>query len=242
VTAVSPLTADSALFTFSLQPGHSLGLAVGQHILLRVEDDGDSQHTVRQYTPVSPLDSSDSFQIAIKLYADGRMSHHVRKWVVGSTALWRGPFGNLHYSPNKYSHVGLLACGSGITPMIQVIRAIVENEDEDTFVRLVYTCRNQHDIMLKELLDGWTSHWNFSVLYALSRASSERVDADAGSIRYGDRVHFGRVNGEVVKTEMPPSGSGRSFVMVCGTDSFTSDMTFHLTDKAQYSRDMIHTF
>ena len=35
VTAVSPLTADSVLFTFSLQPGHSLGLAVGQHILLR---------------------------------------------------------------------------------------------------------------------------------------------------------------------------------------------------------------
>ena len=142
--------------------------------MCRVEEDGDSQHTVRQYTPVSPLDSSDSFQIAIKvsysstslssrlslctrsthnvihvlffarkreslrprllqhchkstssqhtvqivqincmymysftgtvvyqLYADGRMSHHVRKWAVGSTALWRGPFGNLHYSPNK---------------------------------------------------------------------------------------------------------------------------------------------
>ena len=85
--------------------------------------------------------------------------------------------------PTQYSHVGLLACGSGVTPMIQVIRAIIENEDEDTFVHLVYACRDQHNIMLKELLDGWTSHWNFSVLYALSRASEECVAADAGSIR-----------------------------------------------------------
>ena len=60
--------------------------------------------------------------------------------------------------------------------------------------------------------------------------------------RYGDRVHFGRVDGEVVKAEMPPSESGRSFVMVCGTDSFTTDMTSHLTEAAGYSQDMIHTF
>ena len=61
------------------------------------------------------------------------------------------------------------------------------------------------------------------------------------TVRYGDKVHFGRVDGEVVKTEMPPSGSGRSFVMVCGTDSFTSDMTLHLT-QAGYAHDMLHVF
>lgn len=84
----------------------------------------------------------------------------------------------------QYSHIGLLACGTGIAPMIQVIRAILENEEEDTFIRLVYACRTQHDIMLKrELLDDWTSHWNFSVLYALSKASQESVATDPGSIR-----------------------------------------------------------
>ena len=68
--------------------------------------------------------------------------------------------------------------------MIQVIRAIVENEEEDTFVRLVYACRSQHDIILKsEYLDSWTSYWNFSVLYALSKASEDSMAADAGSIR-----------------------------------------------------------
>ena len=68
--------------------------------------------------------------------------------------------------------------------MVQVIRAIVENDMENTFVRLVYACRSQHNIILKrELLDGWTSHWNLSVLYVLSRASEESMAEDGGSIR-----------------------------------------------------------
>ena len=67
--------------------------------------------------------------------------------------------------------------------MVQVIRAIVENEEEETFIRLVYACRNQHNIILKQLLDDWTSHWNFSVLYGLSRTSAESVAVDAGDIK-----------------------------------------------------------
>ena len=61
------------------------------------------------------------------------------------------------------------------------------------------------------------------------------------TIRYGDRVHFGRVDGELVKREMPPSESGRSFVMVCGTRSFVSDMKSHL-EPAGYSQDKIYVF
>lgn len=60
-------------------------------------------------------------------------------------------------------------------------------------------------------------------------------------IRYGDRVQFGRVDGEVVKSEMPPPGSGQSFVMLCGTKSFTSDMLSHLA-QIGYSPNMIHVF
>ena len=68
--------------------------------------------------------------------------------------------------------------------MIQVIRTIVENEEEDTFVRLVYACRSQHNIILKRELSNWSSYWNFRVVYVLSQASQEGVARDSGSIRY----------------------------------------------------------
>ena len=60
--------------------------------------------------------------------------------------------------------------------------------------------------------------------------------------RYGDRVLYQRVNGEIVKREMPPSSSGRSFIMVCGTDTFSSDMITHLTTIAGYPPEKIHKF
>lgn len=135
----------------------------------------------------------------------------------------------------------MLACGTGIAPMIQVIRAIVENDEEETFVHLVYSCRTQHDILLKKELDTYASFWNFTVLYTLSRSSRESISDDPGMIKYGDKVHFGRIDRELVKKEMPPL-SERNMVLICGTKSFDKDMINHLTKAAGYNKDMYFKF
>ena len=75
----------------------------------------------------------------------------------------------LHIIFLQYSHILLLAAGTGIAPMIQVIRHIVNNEDDETFIRLLYACRDYEDILMKADIDEWTSCWNFTVLYALSQ-------------------------------------------------------------------------
>ena len=63
----------------------------------------------------------------------------------------------------------MLAAGTGIAPMMQVIRHIVHNEGEDTFVRLLYACRTYKDVLLREELNQLTAFWNFTVLYVLSQ-------------------------------------------------------------------------
>ena len=63
----------------------------------------------------------------------------------------------------------MLAAGTGIAPMMQLIQQIVQNEDDETFVRLVYASKTYADILLKSELDQLTSHWNFTVLYVLSQ-------------------------------------------------------------------------
>ena len=135
----------------------------------------------------------------------------------------------------------MLACGTGIAPMLQVIRAIVENDEEETFVHLVYGCRTQHDILLKEELDAYASFWNLTVLYALSRTSAESVSEDPGRIKYGDVVHYGRIDSELVKKEMPPP-SERNLLLICGTKSFDKDMINHLTKAAGYNINMYFKF
>lgn len=233
------LTRDSNIFTFSLPPNHSLGLQVGQHIVLRVYSNGET--VSRQYTPISTFDQQGSFSVLIKCYDDGKMSQFVREWRVGNAALWKGPFGGFPYSQNKYERIGLLACGTGIAPMVQLIRTVVENEKENTFVHLVYSCRTQHDILMKTELEHFALFWNFTALYVLTRSSEESVRSDAGCVRYGDKIHFGRIDQELVCSEMPPPSNRRNQVLICGTESFDTDMKDYLA-KAGYSNDTYFKF
>lgn len=122
----------------------------------------------------------------------------------------------------------MLACGTGIAPMVNVARAVVNNKEEDTIIHCIYACRTQHDILLKEQLCHFKSYWNFRLTYALSRSSAKSLSTDAGKVGYGDQVYHGRINEELVRREMacflPETGSGKSTVLICGTKSFTKDM------------------
>ena len=142
----------------------------------------------------------------------------------------------------QYSNINLLACGTGITPMLQVIREVVENEDEETFIHLVYGCQTQDDILLKKELDHYATFWNFTVLYALSRTDADSLAETSGVIKYGDKVHFGRIDADLVVKEMHRFEKKRStMTLVCGTDQFNKDMLRYLCT-AGYMEDMCFKF
>lgn len=44
--------------------------------------------------------------------------------------------------------------GSGITPMLQIIKAILKNPDDLTSIRLLYANRSVDDILLREELES----------------------------------------------------------------------------------------
>ena len=154
----------------------------------------------------------------------------------------------------------MLACGTGIAPMVQVIRSatpifppacasltvchtprqIVENEDDDTRVHLVYGCKTQHTILQKEFLDECKQFWNFSVLYSLSNCTVQEVQEHKGLLKYQDKVHYGRIDMDLVKTEMPPPLLKHS-ILICGTKSFDKDMINHLL-KLGYTKSMYFKF
>lgn len=134
----------------------------------------------------------------------------------------------------QYNRIGMLACGTGIAPMIQIIRTVVENDEENTFLHLVYGCRSQDDVLMKKELDKFSSYWNFTVLYALSKTTQQSLEETPGMVRYGDKVHFGRIDSDVVRKEMP-GPCERNIVLICGTKSFDKDMINYL-GKAGYAK------
>lgn len=65
----------------------------------------------------------------------------------------------------------MLAAGTGIAPMIQVLHTILNNDDDDTRINLLYACHTYQEILMKDVLDASKDHWNFNVMYAINRVS-----------------------------------------------------------------------
>ena len=63
----------------------------------------------------------------------------------------------------------MLAAGTGIAPMSQVIQGILNNDDDDTVIKLYYACKTYGDILMKSQLQEWSKYWNLSVTYVLSQ-------------------------------------------------------------------------
>ena len=83
---------------------------------------------------------------------------------VGDSMQVKGPYVKLAYEPNKWSSVGMVAGGTGITPMYQLILEMLANPRDKTEIRLIYASRTEADIILKTELDALaTVYPNFKV-------------------------------------------------------------------------------
>ncbi|XP_023241706.1 NADH-cytochrome b5 reductase-like [Centruroides sculpturatus] len=208
-------TVNSSIYRFNISNNRKLGIKMGQHLILR--DSFNNEWITRQYTPISPVDTEGHFDVLIKLYEHGKMSKCIHQWKINDKISWRGPFGDFQYKPNSFSQIIMLVAGSGITPVVEVIRQILDNEDDETFLCLFYACRYYDDIMLKTKLKSWESYWNFTVVYCLSQES------DKTKKKYGDKIHYGRIHKDLILKEMKFKVKD-IFVLICGSFSFNNDM------------------
>ncbi|KAI8711967.1 hypothetical protein NCS52_01461800 [Fusarium sp. LHS14.1] len=149
-----------AIYRFNLpSPESILGLPIGQHISISAQvtqPDGTSKEITRSYTPISGDDQPGSFDLLIKSYPQGNISRYIDTLTPGQTIHIRGPKGSFVYTPNMVRHFGMIAGGTGITPMLQIINAIVRGRasGDKTEVDLIFANVNSEDILLKERLDA----------------------------------------------------------------------------------------
>lgn len=133
-----------------------LGLPIGQHISLAATIDGQPKEVVRSYTPISSDEDKGYFDLLIKSYPTGNISKYVTSLMVGQTMKVRGPKGAMVYAPGLVKRFGMIAGGTGITPMLQIIKAITRGREtgDNTEVDLIFANVNKEDILLKEDLDA----------------------------------------------------------------------------------------
>ncbi|KAL1848201.1 hypothetical protein Plec18170_008111 [Paecilomyces lecythidis] len=213
-TRVSP---NVYRFVFGLPRADDvLGLPTGQHIALRATINGQS--VSRSYTPVSNNTDLGRIELLVKVYEGGLMTKHLESMEIGDTIDIRGPKGAMQYDRGYAKHIGMIAGGTGITPMYQLIRAICEDEKDSTHMSLLYANNTEEDIILKEELDNFAQKHphKFKVIYILSRPS----DSWTGQ--------KGFVTIDLIKEHLAPALSD-SKVLLCGPPPMINVMKKNLT-------------
>ncbi|KAI2626254.1 ferredoxin reductase-like protein [Xylaria nigripes] len=196
---------NTYLMTFELpNPNAVLGLPTGQHVAITTTVDG--QAVTRSYTPVSNNSDLGKLDLVVKFYADGKLTgHYLSNLQIGDEVKFRGPKGAMRYRRGYCKRIGMLAGGSGITPMFQLIRAICEDQRDTTQVSLIYANRTEEDILLRSELDAFARKYpkNFRVFYVLDHPSP------------GWQGGVGYVTGEMM-AERFPAPDADSKVVLCG--------------------------
>ncbi|XP_066991179.2 NADH-cytochrome b5 reductase-like [Anabrus simplex] len=198
----------------------NLGFSIGQHLVMRNNKTGTDQGVLtRAYTPISDSKTAlqGCFDVLIKLYSNGKMSNFIRNLNLDDIVYWRGPFGDFKYIPNKYKFVFMLCAGTGVTPLYPIARRIVEDETEETFVRLIFSCKRCSEMLLREEIRELAGYWNFT-----ARIFITQDVASAGG--YREQFTLGRVTSSVLVEEFSGKPLENVLVLICGTKAFNKDM------------------
>lgn len=88
----------------------------------------------RADTPISTEEERGYLDLVVKAYPapDGVMSRHIHSLRPGDKLEFKGPWPKIEVRPNKWKKIGMVAGGTGITPMLQVVRAVVNNPSDVT--------------------------------------------------------------------------------------------------------------
>ena len=192
-------------FVFALPgPRDVIGLPIGQHVAIKATVNGQS--VSRSYTPTSNNNDRGVLELVIKCYPDGLLTgKYLANLKVGDKVLFRGPKGAMKYRRGICRRIGMIAGGTGITPMYQLIRAICEDEKDTTEISLIYANRTEEDILLRKELEKFARAYpkNLKLWYMLDQPSQ--------GWKYGK----GYVTPQVMKERLP-APSPDTKIMLCG--------------------------
>lgn len=152
VLKIKPLTNDSVLVEFQLPPGEKFIFEAGQYIT--VSKWLANEYHTRSYS-ICSSPTQNRLQIAVRKTRNGLMSNYINTQLKrGDQLVVQGPYGDFTWSPQapgRKKKLVLIAGGSGITPMISMIKTVLAGK-ENVDINLIYANRNHASVMFYDEL------------------------------------------------------------------------------------------
>lgn len=192
--------------TFWFEPKNSKvpKYKAGQHLPIEITING--KLTKRMYTLSSSPSRPDRLAISVKRVNGGEVSNWLFNYLqVGNTIIADQPNGTFHLARESNEPLLLLSAGSGVTPMISILRDLTDQRDTRD-ITFYHQCLTEADIpFMGELLMLEKHHTNVTVTLALSEPSHDWL---------GEKGHFSRTHLERI------SDFNKRQVFVCGPVGF----------------------
>lgn len=223
--AKDALSHNTALYRFALpHPNDTLGLPIGQHISVMAEIDG--KQVMRSYTPTTLEEDKGHFDLVVKTYEKGNISRYLSLLTIGQQVKIKGPKGKFHYHSKLAPSLLMIAGGTGITPMYQIIKSSVQDPKDTTQLSLIYANVEEDDILLRKELEELRdkSKGRFVLYYVLNKVPQGWTGGE------------GFITKEMIEKHMPEDGPGSPEhgighkVLMCGPPPMMGAMKGHLKE------------
>lgn len=164
-------TKDAITIVFE-QPATKLAYKPGQFLTLIVNVGG--KEVRRSYSLCTSPYLDENPAVTVKRVDNGLMSNWLPDNLKpGSVIKVMEPMGQFttEYSKSNKRHVVMFAGGSGITPMMSIVKSLLTQEPE-SIVSLIYCNRNVESIIFKSALEEWETKYEgrLHVIHVLDAA------------------------------------------------------------------------
>lgn len=162
----------------------------GQYLTLRRQINGEE---VRRSYSICASPEDNELRVAVKVLADGKFSNFAHTELkVGDELEVMPPLGKFTPRQQEGQAVGknylALAAGSGITPVMSIMKSTLKNSTDSTFT-LVYGNKNRNSIIFKEEIEGLKNKYmdRLRVYHLFTREAADTA------------LFNGRINKEKIK-------------------------------------------
>eukprot|EP00542_Grammatophora_oceanica_P019548 CAMPEP_0194039504 /NCGR_PEP_ID=MMETSP0009_2-20130614/11621_1 /TAXON_ID=210454 /ORGANISM="Grammatophora oceanica, Strain CCMP 410" /LENGTH=285 /DNA_ID=CAMNT_0038682363 /DNA_START=111 /DNA_END=968 /DNA_ORIENTATION=+ len=220
------LSHDSYLLRYEIQGRKLLGLAPAIPTCIKVdypggvnEKTGQPKVLSKSYSPVSHPNTEGTFDLIVKAYPN-RPGGGVGKYIcdmkegdsIRATLKKQRIMHGSALVEQRWKHVGLVAGGTGIAPLLQIARILLESNGE-TKIHLLFINHTEDDILCRAMIDSLAKqHANqFTVHYSVTN----QQDAPTNFLQ-------GRGDVSMVQKALPKPTDPNVMVFVCGRDGFVA--------------------
>ena len=226
-------TADAFTIKMEKPSDPAFDYKAGQYLTIRADVHGSDER--RAYSLSSSPSVDDYLSVTIKTITDGRLSNYLKNTLeAGDTLEAFPPMGKFVLEPDAAAarHHILIGGGSGITPIMSMIKTVLNDEPKSSLT-LIYGNSTENDIIFRQQLeDLQQAHPNrLKVVHFLSRCTSDwapyrcRFDVEHGT--------------ESIQTAIDSSDLPTEFYL-CGPNGLMETAAIVLKDKLGIAEARIH--